>query len=172
MMKQGARHAPGIDQRGVIQAIAEHRAALLHERGGEAEIRHVARRKQDGALAAREVREFLLERRVLGLVPGDQVRGAGADAVDARSFDEGLRHARMRGEAEIVVAAEIDARKAVELDVGRVLRKTPHGAPPPPESAGIEVREHGREGDRRDGHRDQPFAAAGSGRMPSRPNSA
>ena len=57
---------------------------------------------------------------MLVLVPGDQVRGAGADAVDARSLDEGLRHARMRSEAEIVVAAEIDAGKAVEFDVGRV----------------------------------------------------
>jgi hypothetical protein len=50
---------------------------------------------------------------MLALVTGDEMRGARTDAVQARRLDERLGHARMRGEAEVVVAAEIDAARPV-----------------------------------------------------------
>jgi hypothetical protein len=78
-------------------------------------------------------------------VTSNQVRGTGADAVNARGLDEGFGYARVRGEAEIIVAAEIDASNAIELDVGGVVGETPHGAPSPAEPAGVEIRQHGRE---------------------------
>jgi hypothetical protein len=41
-----------------------------------------------------------------------------------------------------------------------------------PKIAGVEFRERRRERNRCGGHRNQPLAAAGSGRIPSRPNNA
>src|SRR5688572_3890089 len=123
----------------MVQAVSEDGTALLDERGREAEVRHVTGRKEKRALTAGEFRELLLQRSVLALVPRDEMRGAGTDAVQARRFDEGRAHARMRGDPEIVVAAEINAWPAVELDVGRVVREAPHVSPPAAEALLIEV---------------------------------
>ncbi len=77
----------------------------------------------------------------------------------------------MRGEAEVVVAAEVDAAPAVELDLGGVVREPAHGAAPAAEAALVEVREHGPEFVAGRPWPQLPQAAV-SGRMPSRPNSA
>ena len=172
MMQRRARQPAAVDQRGVVQAIAVDRRLARGERRDQAEVRHVAGREQDRPLAPGPGGEFLLERLVLRLVAGDQVRGAGADAVHARRGDESLDDPRMRGEAEVVVAAEVHAGPAVEHDVGGVRVAAAHRAPLPAQAAGIEVRERRPEGDRCDRHRPQPLAGAGSGRMPSRPNRA
>ena len=111
VVDRGARDAARVDQRGVVEAVAEDRAAFPDERRREPEVCHVAGREEQRALAAGEFREFLFERVVLALVTRDEVRGARADAVQARRLDERLGHARMRGEAEVVVAAEIDAAR-------------------------------------------------------------
>ena len=80
---------------------------------------------------------------MLLLVTAYEVRGAGADAVLASGLDEGKDHARMRSEAEVVVAAEVDAALAVELDLGGVVREPAHGAALAAEAALVEVRKHG-----------------------------
>ena len=51
----------------------------------------------------------------------------------------------MRSEAEVVVAAEVDAAPAVELDLGGVVREAAHGAAAAAEAALVEVREDGSE---------------------------
>ena len=60
-----ARDPPGVDQRGVVERVAEDEAALRHERGREPEVRHVAGREEQRALAPGERGERLLERVVL-----------------------------------------------------------------------------------------------------------
>ena len=79
----------------------------------------------------------------------------------------------MRGEAEVVVAAEVDAARPVELDLGGVVREAPDRAAPAAEALLVEVREHRLEGAiGAAGTGSAPGAAAGSGRMPSRLKSA
>ena len=56
-----ARDAARVDERGVVQAVAEHQVAALHERGREAEVRHVAGGEEQRALATRECGQLLLE---------------------------------------------------------------------------------------------------------------
>src|SRR4029079_9662336 len=133
--------------------VADDASALAHERGREPEVRHVAGREKKRALAAREGCESLLERIVLALVAADEVRCTGAHTVLARSFHECRTHARMRGNAEVIVAAEVDAAPAVELDFGGVEREPANGAAPAAQPALVEIREYGRKGSGRCGHR-------------------
>ena len=167
-----ARDAAGVDQRRMVEAIAEDGAAFPDQRRRKPQVRHVAGREEQGTLAAGECRKFLFEGVVLALVTGDEVRGARADAVQARRLDERLGHARMRGEPEVVVAAEIDAARPVELDLGGVVRESPDGAASTAEALLVEIREHRLESDRRGRHGISSRQTAGSGRMPSRLKSA
>ncbi len=171
VMQGGARESPAVDQRRVIQAVAVDGCLAPGQRGGEPGVRHVAGREHERALPARPRRDLFLERLVRGLVARDQVRGTRADAVLAGGVDEGFDDPRMRGEAEVVVAAEVHAGSAVEQDVRRVVRAAARGAPAPQQTARGKVRERRRERDRGDRHGAQPAAAAGSGRMPRRSNS-
>ena len=170
-MQRRAGQAAAVDQRRVIELVAEDRGAARRERAGQAEIRHVAGREDECPFAPGESREFLLERLMLRLVTGDQVRGARADAVHARGADEGLDDLRMRGKPQVIIAAEIDARAAVEFDVCGPGRAAARGATPPAEAAGVEFRKRRaeRQGFGSHGH---PVATEGSGRIPSRPNRA
>src|SRR3989442_12995599 len=52
----------------------------------------------------------------------DQVRGAAADAIQRRTLAQRLDHARMRGQTEIIVAAERQHRAAVDLPPRRAGR--------------------------------------------------
>ena len=155
----------------MIELVPEDRGALSGKRPDQAEIRHVAGRENERPLAPGIGREFLLERSVFCLMTGDQVRGACADAVEARGSNEGFDDFWMRGEAEVVVAAEIDTKLAVELDVRGSGRATAYGAPLPLQVACLEFREQRPQRQGFGGH-DQLVTAAGSGRIPSRPNNA
>src|SRR5690606_1982617 len=72
---------------------------------------------EQGALAAGELRERLLERLVRAIMPADQVRRAAAGAVARRAVTQGAHHARVIRKSEIIVAAEGDAAPAVDRDV-------------------------------------------------------
>ena len=148
----GARDAAGIDQRRVVEAVAEDGVALPDHGRREPEVRHIAGREKECARAPGECREFLFERLVLALVTRDEVRGARADTVQPSRLDERLGHARMRSEAEVIVAAEIDAALPVELDLGGVVGEAPDVATPAAETLLVEVRKHGLECDRRGRH--------------------
>ena len=60
-----ARDPPRVDQRGMIERVADDQPTLWHERGREAEIRHVAGREQERAFAPGKGGKLLLERIVL-----------------------------------------------------------------------------------------------------------
>src|SRR5690606_29953187 len=59
-------------------------------------------------------REFVFERAVFAVVPGDQRRGAAAGAGARQRHPRGFGNARIDGQAEVVVAAEIQAATTVD----------------------------------------------------------
>ncbi len=112
-METRAAQPAGVEQRGVVQHVLEDRVGRRQQRAGDTEVRHVAGREQERARPAREVGQRLLEFVVLGVVPGDEVRGAAAHAVRAGCPGECLGHGRVPREAQVVVGAEGQALAAV-----------------------------------------------------------
>ncbi len=64
----------------MIESIQQDDFSAIGERADRREIRHVARRKQQRALATCEGGELFFQSGVLGAVTGDQMRGTAANA--------------------------------------------------------------------------------------------
>ncbi len=100
------------------------------ERADHADVGEVARAEQQARLAALERRQALLQAAVDRHRPRHQPRGARADAPAHRRLGRRLAHARMVGEAEVVVRAQQQHGPAVEQHV-RALRAADQPQPPP-----------------------------------------
>ena len=112
----GPRQAPAVEQRGVVQAVLEHGVARPGQCAREAEVGHVAGGEQQRPLAADERSERFLQRVVLAVMAGDQVRGAAAHAAGLGCTHAGLGHARVMRQAEIVVRTEGQAVAAIHRE--------------------------------------------------------
>ena len=109
-LQVGAAHEPcGVDQRGMVQFVAEQQVVATGQRAEHAEVRHITGGEHQGTGTTGELGEFTLERLVFGAVSADEVRGPGTRTVAMRRFGHRSDDLRVAGEAEIVVAAEIDA---------------------------------------------------------------
>src|SRR5215831_21391392 len=102
-----AREPRAIDERGVTEPIEHHTLAASGERADDGEVRHVAGREEQRALALREGGELLLEARMLYAVAGDEVRGAAAGARVCGGLGHGACQGRVARESEVVVAREV-----------------------------------------------------------------
>ncbi len=109
-----SREPAAVDDRGVVERVGEHGVAGAGERPDRAEVREVAGAEQDAVFAAFESRQALLQAPVDRHRPGHKPRCAGADAPAHRGLRRCLAHARIVGEAEVVVRAQQQHRLAVE----------------------------------------------------------
>ncbi len=102
----GARQQHRVIERRMIEFVGEHRIVAPGERGHDADVCHVAGRKQQRARQAYKLRQRFLERMVRSHVAEDQVRCTGADAVARRTLTRRRRQPRVAREAKVVVAAK------------------------------------------------------------------
>src|SRR5581483_451350 len=116
-----AGEATAVDQRRVIELVGNEQIVAAEQRAQHAEIRGPAAAEQQRALTTDRLRQRLLESRVFFVEAADQRRSAAAGAGAPERIPRGLGDAYIRGESEIVVAAEVDAALAVddELDAVR-----------------------------------------------------
>jgi hypothetical protein len=121
-----------IDDRRVVELVAEHDVALTGERADDAEVRQVTRAEQQRALGALELGQRLLEAPVHGHRARDEPRRARPDAPAHRRLGRRLTHARVIGQPEVVVRAEQQDGLAVEHDPGTL---GPGDQPHPPRQA-------------------------------------
>ena len=114
----GAREQPGIEQRGMVQPVFEHRVAPAHQRLGEPEVGHVAGGEQQRTRIAGERGEFIFERVVRARMAVDQVGRAAADAIASNALDKSRPDIGVVGQPEIVIAAKADDLIAVDHHLG------------------------------------------------------
>ena len=120
-----ARQPAAVDDRGVVELVGEDDLAAPRERRHDAEVRQVAGAEQQRALRPLERREPLLEPPVQRHVARHEPRRPRARAPAHRRVRRRLAHARVVGEAEVVVRAEQQDGLAVE-DHARPLRTAHH----------------------------------------------
>ena len=102
----GTGEPAAVHDRSVVQLVREDHVARAGERADRSDVREIARAEEDAGLAALERGEPLLESPVDRHRPGNQARGAGADAPAHGRVRRGLADARMVGEPEVVVRAQ------------------------------------------------------------------
>jgi len=112
----GAGESGAVDQRGVVEAVADHTVTATGQCGDGAEVGHVAGGEQQGARPAGEGGQFPFQRGVFGVVAADQVGGAAAAAAAGGGSGQRGGDARVTGEPEVVVAAEGEQVAAVDLE--------------------------------------------------------
>jgi hypothetical protein len=119
--------ANAVDDRGVVQRIADHGILFAEDGLEQARIGVEAGAVEDRVLGAEKAGQPLLELLVVILGPADETHRGHAEAVAVERRLGGLDHARMVGKAEIVVCAEIEhrLRPALDLDL-RGLRRGQH----------------------------------------------
>ena len=100
------RQARPVDDAGVIQRIGKHRIAGPDQCRHDAGVGHVAGRETERLRQPDEAGELGLQLLMLGVMAGNQMRGAGADAVAADRRDRGVRDRGMGSKPEIVVRSE------------------------------------------------------------------
>jgi hypothetical protein len=123
----GARQPRAVDEARVVERIGEDLAVAIGERGEDAEVGGIAAAEEHRARQAAEAREAPLRRLVRPHVARDQCRGARADAELVDGAVRCLAQPRVVGEAEIVVAGEVEERRAA-LAHARTLRRLERAA--------------------------------------------
>jgi len=107
--------AEAVDEAGVVEGVAEDEVGWFEEGGQDADVELIAAGEEDRVVCLDEACETTLDVAVLGEVAADESGGSrtGGDGSVWR------RRRCGRGKTEVVVAAEADARTAVEV-VGNV----------------------------------------------------
>ena len=100
--------ADAVDDAGVVERVADHRVLLAEQRLEQPAVRVEARRIEDRVLGAEEAAESLLELLVDRLRAADEAHRGHAVAVAVERQARRFAHARVIGEAEVVVGAEVD----------------------------------------------------------------
>ncbi len=114
----GAREAAAVNDGGVVQRVGDDEIFFAEDGGHGAGVRGETGLEDDAGFDFFEGGDLLFEREVALHGAGDGAYGAGADAELAGGVDSGATKLRMRGEAEIIVGAEVDDFFAVEVGDG------------------------------------------------------
>jgi hypothetical protein len=117
-----ARQPRAVDQAGVVERVRKNRVAGPHQRRHDADVGGVARIKIQRARQAHKGREFALQRLVGRAVAADQRRSAGPHAIGLRAFTGRLHQGRVRGQAQVVVAAKGQHALAVHRQASAAFR--------------------------------------------------
>ena len=131
----------------MTEPIKQHALTAADERAHGGKICHVTAREEQRPFASGEVGEFLFQLRMLGAVPGDQVRGAAARPHACRAVTHRAHERRMACEAEVIIAAEVDKRAPVLHAQHPIVRsrEAPDRHAPAPKLRSVELGERGCE---------------------------
>ncbi|MNP00926.1 hypothetical protein D3C76_927250 [compost metagenome] len=105
---------PGIQQRGVVEAVFQYGVALADQRGDRADIGHVAGGEQQRTRAAGELGEGQLQLVVRTAMAIHQMRGATAHTPALGAGTHRGDHFGMVGQAQIIIGTEGQHRLAVD----------------------------------------------------------
>src|SRR5690606_28945433 len=111
-----------VEQAGVVELVLYAEIATSQQALQRAEIGQIAGAEHQRARIAEPVGEFLLQLPGLAVVATELMPTAGADAVPCGGFLQRGDAVQVTGQAEIIVAAEVDQGAAVDLDAGAVAR--------------------------------------------------
>src|SRR6185369_11094538 len=100
--------ANAVDDRRVVERVGDDGVLLAEERLEEAAVRVEARRVEDRVLHAEELRDRVLELLVDVLRAADEADAREAEAALVDLALRGGDHLGVRGEAEVVVRAEVE----------------------------------------------------------------
>ena len=102
----------------MVELVQEHHVATTHEPGDEAEVRLVARRKDEAGFLAEELRQLVLQAlvQIEGAVQESAARATRPVAL--KRLLRGREHLRMMGEPQVVVGAHHDPLFAFDDDDG------------------------------------------------------
>ncbi|MNT26503.1 hypothetical protein D3C72_1620790 [compost metagenome] len=115
----GAREPRPIDQRGMVERLAEQRGARGAQRGQHRHVGHVAgaeiQRARMRDMRGEPARQFRFQLGVRQRMPADQVRGTAARTIALRAFHQRGDHVGVVGQPHVVVAAEGQQRIGLGL---------------------------------------------------------
>src|SRR5581483_2411840 len=97
----------------MVETVQECQLAAIGERGHDAEVCHIACRKQQCALASGEGSKLLLELLMLDAVAGDEMRRSAPRAETGRAGTHRRCNGWVMRKPEVVVAAEVNERSPV-----------------------------------------------------------
>ena len=117
----GAREACAVDDAGVVELVGEDEVLFAEDGADGAGVGGEAALEDDAGFDVFEAGNFFFEVHVDAHGSGDGADCAGADAEGARGFDCCFNEAGVVGEAEIVVAGEVDDLAAVIMAYRRLL---------------------------------------------------
>lgn len=118
----GVRKANAVDETGMIERVGEDDVAIAQNGTEQADIGGVAGAEVERGFRTNEIRELGFDGFPVARVSGKQARASGGDARGrGKSSEDGLLQARIRGESEIVVRAEIEAPRNIERAKLRML---------------------------------------------------
>ena len=109
-----AAEQTGIQQRGVIETVFEHRIALPDQGGDRPQIGHVAIAEQQRTRAPGELGQGFFQGVMRAAVADDQMRCPAAHAPTRRTGLPGFDHLRVIGQAQVVVIAESQQRLTID----------------------------------------------------------
>ena len=112
-----------VDDRRVVQLVADDHRVLVGERRDRRLVRVPARHVRERRVRRRELREIALELEMRLERPADEAHRRGAGAVALEPLDAGAHDVRMVGEAEVVVRREDDHLAAPAHAHDRALRR-------------------------------------------------
>ena len=139
----GAREPRAVDDAGVVQLVGEDEVVFAEDGADGAGVGREAALKDDAGLDIFEARDLFFELHVDAHGAGDGAHGARAHAEGARGGQRGFNELGVVGQAEIVVAGEVDDLFAVVV-ADRGLLVVEH-AQLEVGALGAEVVEHGGE---------------------------
>ena len=121
-MRLCAREANSIDDAGVVETIGEDSRLAVGERREHADVGQITATDEERRFRALEGRNFLLQRRGLGVVARHQARRARAGAAGG-SFCGGLDQKWMTRQPQVVVGREVDQARSTPVGdrLGRLL---------------------------------------------------
>ena len=126
-LETGPAEPAAIEQRGMVEAVLEDVIALTEQGAERADIRRITAAEEQRTRSAGEISQRRFEFLMGSGMAGDQVRGTAAHTPAVHTGLEGSADARIGGETEIVVAAEVEQPPAVDqqLAAGRRLDHAP-----------------------------------------------
>jgi len=117
-----------VDQAGVVPLVLHAQVAGLQQALQDREVGLVAAREEQRPLVAQPLGGLALEGGVQGVVARDQRRAAAAEAVPGGGLAQGADRLGGSGEAQVVVAAELQQRAAIDHHA-RALGALDHAPP-------------------------------------------
>jgi len=107
------RETRAVDQARMVELVGDEEIALARERRKAAQIRVIAGREEQH-IGAEKFPQLFLELRVRLQISDDQSRRARARAIARFGIARRIDHVWMRGQRQVIVAADVEDRSSVD----------------------------------------------------------